>query len=97
VVSFVQSTLINLTALWVMFVDRERKTMNAQERVYGYTGACGLIQAFATGYFLYDLIVSVVYVRIFGVGMLFHAVGALSVFALGFVSNLRPSSSDGQF
>ncbi|KAL1971247.1 hypothetical protein VTN77DRAFT_199 [Rasamsonia byssochlamydoides] len=84
VVSFLQSTLINLVALWVMFADRERKDMTAEERVYGYTGACGLVQALATGYFLYDLIVSTVYVKMFGVGMLFHAISALWVFAQGF-------------
>jgi len=85
VVSFVQSTLINLVALWVMFADRERHSMSAAERVYGYTGASGLVQALATGYFLYDLIVSTVYVNIFGIGMLFHAISALWVFSLGFV------------
>lgn len=84
VVSFVQSTLINLVALWVMFADRERHSMSAAERVYGYTGASGLVQALATGYFLYDLIMSTVYVNIFGIGMLFHAISALWVFSLGF-------------
>lgn len=86
VVSFVQSVLINTLALWMMYVDEERKSMSVGERVFGYTGACGMIQAFAVGYFLYDLIVSVVYVRIFGIGLLFHAVSALWVFSLGFVS-----------
>ncbi|KAJ5084422.1 hypothetical protein NUU61_009001 [Penicillium alfredii] len=84
VVSLVQSTLINAAALWVMFVDQERQSMSAGERVFGYTGACGMIQALAVGYFVYDLIVSIVYVRIFGIGLLFHAVSALWVFSLGF-------------
>lgn len=86
VVSFVQSVLINAVALWVMFVDEERSSMSTGERVFGYTGACGLIQALAVGYFVYDLIVSVVHVRMFGIGLLFHAVSALWVFSLGFVS-----------
>ncbi|EEP82448.1 conserved hypothetical protein [Uncinocarpus reesii 1704] len=84
VVSLVQSTLINTLAIWVMFADKERSTMNAGERVYGYSGACALIQALATGYFLWDLIVSTVHVNVFGIGMLFHAVSALWVFSLGF-------------
>jgi hypothetical protein len=84
VVSLVQSVLINAAALWVMFADQERQSMSAGERVFGYTGACGLIQALAVGYFLYDLIVSIVYVRIFGIGLLFHAISALWVFSLGF-------------
>lgn len=58
--------------------------MNAGERVYGYTGAGGLIQALAAGYFLYDLIICTVYIKIFGVGMLFHAISALWVFSFGF-------------
>lgn len=68
-----------------MFVDRERQSMSTAERVYGYTGASGLVQALATGYFMYDLIVSTLYVKLFGVGMLFHAISALWVFSFGFV------------
>ena len=86
VVSLVQSVLINAVALWAMFADQERKVMNWGERVFGYTGACGLVQAMATGYFAYDLIVSLVHIRIFGIGLLLHAISALWVFSLGFVS-----------
>ncbi|KAJ5172192.1 hypothetical protein N7492_004785 [Penicillium capsulatum] len=84
VVSLVQSVLINAAALWVMYVDTERNSMSSGERVFGYTGACGLIQALAVGYFVYDLIVSAVHLQMFGVGMLFHAISALWVFSLGF-------------
>ncbi|EKV08349.1 TRAM/LAG1/CLN8 homology domain [Penicillium digitatum] len=84
VVSLVQSVLINAAALWVMYSDEERSSMTSGERVFGYTGACGFIQALAVGYFLYDLIVSIVHVRMFGIGMLFHAISALWVFSLGF-------------
>ncbi|KAK5796679.1 hypothetical protein VI817_005963 [Penicillium citrinum] len=84
VVSLVQSVLINVAALWIMFVDTERGQMSTGERVFGYTGACGLIQALAVGYFIYDLIVSILHVNMFGIGLLFHAVSALWVFSLGF-------------
>jgi hypothetical protein len=60
--------------------------MSSGERVFGYTGACGFVQALAVGYFVYDLIVSIRHVRMFGIGLLFHAVSALWVFSLGFVS-----------
>lgn len=60
--------------------------MDAQERVYGYTGASGLIVAFAVGYFVWDLMITLQHLRMFGVGMLFHAVSALCVYSLGFVS-----------
>ncbi|RAK71324.1 TLC domain-containing protein [Aspergillus fijiensis CBS 313.89] len=84
VVSLVQSTFINAMALWAMWVDEERSSMNTAERVYGYTGVCGLVSACAAGYFVYDLIVSTVYIKMFGVGMLFHAISALWVFSFGF-------------
>jgi len=84
VVSFVQSTVISAVALWLMFTDKERKDMDLHERIYGYTGASGLAQAMATGYFLYDVIVSTVYVKMFGVGMFFHGLSAICVFTLGF-------------
>lgn len=86
VVSLCQSTLINVLALWVMFVDEERKNMTAQERVHGYTGAAGMIQGLATGYFLWDLMITLQNLRVFGIGMLAHATSALLVFSFGFVS-----------
>lgn len=60
--------------------------MNVDERVHGYTGADGLVQAVATGYFIYDIIVSTYYISLFGLGFFFHAVCALCVFSFGFVS-----------
>lgn len=84
VVSLFQSCLINALALWVMFVDDERKTMGWQERVWGYTGACGMIQGLATGYFLWDLIVTSRNMDVFGLGTLAHAISALAVYALGY-------------
>lgn len=88
VVSLVQSCLINGLALWVMWTDEERQGMknSVVERVYGYTGASGLIQAFAAGYFIWDLIVSTRHIGIFGLGIWAHAVSALCVFSFGFVS-----------
>jgi TLC domain len=86
VVSTVQSCLINALALWVLFTDEERKNMNALERVYGYTGGCGLIQGLAIGYFLWDVLICTRHFKIFGLGFWAHGVCALSVFSLGFVS-----------
>ncbi|KAI2607677.1 DUF887-domain-containing protein [Hypoxylon fragiforme] len=84
VVSFVQSTTINVLALWVMFVDEERKNMDWQERLWGYTGGAAMIQALAAGYFLWDLIMTASHVNIFGLGMLAHAISALLVYSFGF-------------
>ncbi|KAF3006763.1 hypothetical protein E8E13_010046 [Curvularia kusanoi] len=84
IVSFVQSTVICGLALWVMLADDEREQMSQAERVHGYTGGTGLVQAFAGGYFLWDLVITVQNVSVFGIGMLFHAISALCVFSLGF-------------
>ncbi|KAF2749776.1 DUF887-domain-containing protein [Sporormia fimetaria CBS 119925] len=84
VVSFVQSTLINILALWVILSDDERATMSWQEKIWGYTGGSGLIQGFAMGYFVWDLWITVMNLKVFGIGMLAHAVSALFVFSLGF-------------
>lgn len=86
VVSFIQSTVINVMSLWVMWSDKERASMNAGERIYGYTGTSGLLGALAAGYFLYDLIISSIYINVFGIGMLLHAISAVWVFSFGFVS-----------
>ncbi|MCJ1466760.1 hypothetical protein MMC07_005380 [Pseudocyphellaria aurata] len=84
VVSMVQSIVVNGLALWVMWVDEERGAMGWEERVWGYDGAGGMIQGFAAGYFLWDLLVCLRWVDVFGWGMLAHAVAALVVFSLGF-------------
>ncbi|KAK6346993.1 hypothetical protein TWF696_007085 [Orbilia brochopaga] len=84
VVSLVQSTLICIVSFYAMFADRERSAMNAHQRVWGYTGFCGMVQALGAGYFLWDLMVSTQYLNIFGPGLLAHAVCALCVFSLGF-------------
>ncbi|KAI9685505.1 MAG: hypothetical protein M1822_004363 [Bathelium mastoideum] len=84
VVSMLQSCLINALALAVIWSDDERRALNPAGRVFGYTGAGGLIQAFATGYFLWDLTICARHFDVFGPGLLAHAVSALAVFLLGF-------------
>jgi hypothetical protein len=86
VVSLCQSVIINVLALWVMWTDEERKNMDWQQRIWGYTGAAGMIQGLATGYFLWDLMISIQNAKAFGPGMLAHAMSALVVFSFGFVS-----------
>jgi len=84
IVSLAQSIMINTLALWVMWTDEERKNMDWVERVWGYTGAAGMIQGLAAGYFLWDLMISLMNVKAFGYGMLAHAFSALLVFSFGF-------------
>lgn len=86
VVSLTQSIVINTLALWVMLADGERGAMGWEERVWGYDGAGGMILGFAVGYFVWDLMICIRWLGVFGWGLLAHAVAALVVFSLGFVS-----------
>lgn len=86
VVSLVQSVTICTLALFVMFRDEERAAMQWESRVFGYTGADGMIQGLAAGYFLWDLFICGWHIDVFGWGLLAHAIAALAVFSLGFVS-----------
>lgn len=86
--SLFQSTFISILALWVIFNDKERAELDFRGRVWGYTGASGLVQAFSGGYFLWDLWISVLHVDLFGIGLLAHAISAFSVYMLGYVSSL---------
>jgi len=92
VVSFVQSSFICAFAIWVMFADADRKASGAAiggegalYRVFGYTGTGAAVQAYAAGYFLWDLMICVYYFDIMGWGFVAHAISALAVYTLGFV------------
>lgn len=86
VVSMVQSLLIDALALWCMFVDEERKNMNDdwKERIYGYMGTPAMVSALACGYFVWDLVITLLNFDVFGPGLLAHAASALAVFSFGF-------------
>lgn len=90
VVSFIQSVLICAFSFWVMFADEERKEWRDgsawEDRIWGYSGLSGLLQSFGLGYFLWDLFMCTYHIEIFGVGMLAHAISAVTVFAFGYVS-----------
>ncbi|KAF8849753.1 DUF887-domain-containing protein [Acephala macrosclerotiorum] len=84
VTSLVQSFFITAFALFVIWRDEERKEMDWAGRIWGYTGAGGAVQGFAAGYFLWDLIASIVHLDVLGWGSLAHAISALLVTSLGF-------------
>lgn len=89
-VSMIQSLFICAAALWVIFKDEERHAMDWRGRLWGYTPASGMVQGFAAGYFLWDLQISTQYISIAGVSALIHAIGALAVTCIGFVSRGNP-------
>ena len=61
--------------------------MDAMDRLWAYSPMAGRVQAFAAGYFLWDLLVSLRHLRILGLGSLVHALSALLVTIIGFVSS----------
>ncbi|KAE9983086.1 hypothetical protein EG328_010323 [Venturia inaequalis] len=85
-VSMYQSLFINTVALWVIFADPQRALQNGdwRERLWGYNGAGGMVQGFAAGYFLWDVVVSLVHFDVMGVSSLVHGVCALGVTCIGF-------------
>lgn len=85
-VSLLQSCCVSAAALVVIYRDRERWGMGPRERVWGYTGASGMVQGFAAGYFVWDLATSALNVDVYGPGAVMHAGSALAVSLLGFVS-----------
>lgn len=92
--SMVQCCTITMLALWTMYADDERRHMDLAERMWGYTGAAGLVQALAAGYFLFDLVVMLRYLDVFGLGMLAHACSCLATYTLGFVRSLQQVSME---
>lgn len=95
-VSMYQAIFINTAALWVIFRDPSRGTQNEGwnwgERLWGYNGAAGMVQAFAAGYFLWDCVVSSVHLDVMGASSLVHAVAALGITCIGFVRPFPPFS-----
>ena len=51
----------------------------------GYSGAAGMTQAFAAGYFLWDCVACTLYFESQGIGALMHGVAALVITVMGFV------------
>ncbi|CCU75269.1 unnamed protein product [Blumeria hordei] len=82
--SMVQSVTISILTIYILAFDKERLNMTSEERIWGYTGAAGLIQALACGYFLFDLVTMVRHLDVFGVPMLIHAASCFATYSIGF-------------
>jgi TLC domain len=90
-VSMAQCLLINGLALWVIFADLGRGVLSKdwKERLWGYNGAGGMVQGLAAGYFAWDAYVSCIHLDVMGMSSLMHAIAALVVTCIGFVSCYR--------
>jgi hypothetical protein len=87
-VSMVQSLLICTMAFWVISHDPDRSEMSPESRVWGFSAAAGSVQAFATGYFLWDIVTTLQNLDDLGVPVLIHAFSCAAVYLLGFVCSL---------
>ena len=62
--------------------------MGPHERLWGYSGAGGMVQGFASGYFVGDLWTGIRDFDVHGLGAVVHAVCALAVSLVGYVGFL---------
>ena len=81
--------------------DEEMSGTGWRGRIWGYSGAAGFVQAIAAGYFAWDVTVSAGWLEVLGIGSLMHAVAALVITMMGFVSQVLASlllecSGDGE-
>lgn len=99
VVSSVQATFVSYKALSIILGDGigdgnrqsdisnvPRSSMTRDDRLWGYSPATGDVQAYAAGYFLWDVLLCVRYLDVQGVSALLHALSALIITVMGFVS-----------
>jgi len=93
VTSTVNAVFISSLALYILFTDPARKESNWQQRLWGYNRAIGTTQAISAGYFLWDVLLSIKHIDIFGADGLGHAVAALLITLVGFVSSTANRTS----
>ncbi|KAJ9610333.1 hypothetical protein H2200_005110 [Cladophialophora chaetospira] len=84
VVSLIQSIFICGSAICVILSDKSRVQSDVRSRLLGYSPMAARVQASAAGYFLWDILVSVLYLPILGPSSFIHGVCALSITMLGF-------------
>lgn len=84
VTSFVNATFLSFAAPYVLSADKDLLINTWEERLWGYTGACGMVQAFGVGYFLWDLKVCILNFELLGVIDLVHAMVAVIITTLGY-------------
>ncbi|OBT44829.1 hypothetical protein VE00_05001 [Pseudogymnoascus sp. WSF 3629] len=84
VTSFVNSTFLSFALTYVILADQERANATWEDRIWGYTGAGGLVHALGTGYFLWDLGACASNASTLGALDLLHAVVGFCISILGF-------------
>lgn len=90
VVGLVQAAFICTQALNVILTDPTRTATTVQQRLWSYSPSTGSVQAYAAGYFLWDIYISARHIDLYGPTSLAHAVCAFMVTLVGFVSFMSP-------
>lgn len=85
VTSLINSAFLSVAFPYVLLADRDRANGTWEERLWGYTGASGLVQGLGAGYFMWDVMVCIANFGTLGAPDLLHAVVALCISVLGFV------------
>lgn len=93
VTSFVNSTFLSFALIYVIVADQERANATWEDRIWGYTGAGGLVHALGAGYFMWDVGACVSNASTLGALDLLHAVVGFCISILGFVRGLYLSSA----
>ncbi|KAI9312648.1 TLC domain-containing protein [Dichotomocladium elegans] len=75
VVSSVHSILISLGSLYILFYDTEL----AANRVFGYSPFASDIYSVSCGYFIWDVMMAIRYVKYQGISMVFHGAAGFAV------------------
>ncbi|KAK4554962.1 hypothetical protein LTR86_008110 [Recurvomyces mirabilis] len=83
-VGFAQAIFISYHALNVIFTDPTRPNATAHQRLWDYSARVGKVQAYAAGYFLWDLYVTSRYAGQFGPSAAAHAFCGLLITMIGF-------------
>lgn len=91
VVSMVQC-IISIAILLPMWnhPNWANRISDPEASIFGTTDYGALVASLTIGYFVWDLLVCLVYFKLFGIGFLFHAFAALYVFACTLVPYAQP-------
>lgn len=85
VTSLINSLFLLSAASYILLFDKDMLKETWEERIWGYTGAGAMVQAFGAGYFFWDVQVCATNIEMLGILDLLHAVVALVISVLGFV------------
>jgi hypothetical protein len=87
IVSIVQSTVNSAASIYLLYHSEFRHGLTAQERILGYHRETSMVVVVATGYFVFHLFSAWSQRQFHGMFLVFHAICALLVSLIGFVSD----------